>query len=99
MRGTHARRDAASGAFIVGAKPAEHLRDLPWRAGGGAAAHALAATGARDAQSASNSDNAPSIAAVSAGFIGAMWPQTDFTTRHSPFGICLASYSASTGGK
>ena len=51
------------------------------------------------AQSASNSNNAPSIAGVSAEFIGAMWPQTDFTTRHSPFGICLASYSASTGGK
>ena len=51
------------------------------------------------AQSPSNSVNAPSIAGVSAGFIGAMWPQTDFTTRHSPFGICLASYSASTGGK
>ncbi len=45
-----------------------------------------------------SSAKAASKAGTSPAFIGAIWPQIDFTTLHSQCGTCLASYAASTGG-
>lgn len=36
---------------------------------------------------------------TSSRLIGAICPQIEFIIRHSPFGMCLASYTASMGGK
>ncbi len=36
---------------------------------------------------------------LSSGFHKVMWPQIDGIGRHTAFGILLASYSLSTGGK